>query len=122
MKATQIWILHALAKLWPKKWLTNNSSLQHPLLHPLPFLSTQPTSSVRILDARKITKCHTQFTLDLTNIDLDNLVENVKCLPHAFNGIIIFILPHVKVGVLDAYEKAMDGMDKIYDGHAWCQT
>jgi hypothetical protein len=35
-------------------------------------------------------------------------------------GIYFFILPRVEVEVPDDYEKAMDEMDKIYDGHALC--
>jgi hypothetical protein len=43
-------------------------------------------------------------------------------LPYSFNGDVIFILLPVKTGIPDTYGKAMDDMDKIYDGHAWCKT
>lgn len=33
-----------------------------------------------------------------------------------------YILPHVDPRVLDAYGKSMDGMDTIYNGHAWRRT
>ena len=46
----------------------------------------------------------------------------MKYLLCAFNGDVIFILPHVEVAIPDVYGKVVDGMDKIYDGHAWCQT
>ena len=36
-------------------------------------------------------------------------------------GMCFFNLPHVEVEVPNAYGKAMDEMDKIYDGHALCR-
>ena len=55
--------------------------------------------------------------------DFDDIViEDVKYLPSSFNGDVTFILPPVKNGIPDVYGKAMDGIDNIYDGHAWCRT
>jgi hypothetical protein len=89
-----------------------------PHVHP-----TSSISNVHILEALKITKCRRRSKSDLTNIDFDSIViEDVKYLPSSFNGDVLFILPPVKTGIPDAYGKAMDGMDKIYDGHAWCRT
>lgn len=89
-----------------------------PHVHPASSISI-----VHILDALKITKCRRRSKSDLTNIDFDNIViEDVKYLPSAFDGDVLFILPPVNTGIPDAYGKAMDGMDKIYDGHAWCRT
>jgi hypothetical protein len=91
---------------------------QKPHVHP-----TSSISNVHILEALKITKCRRRSKSDLTNIDFDNIViEDVKYLPSSFNGDVFFILPPIKTGIPDAYGKAMDGMDKIYDGHAWCRT
>ena len=43
-------------------------------------------------------------------------------MPFSFNGDVLFILPPVKIGIPYAYGKAMDGMDKIYNGHVWYKT
>ena len=84
-----------------------------------------PTSSIsnaHVLEALKITKCRRRSKSDLTNIDFDNIaIEDVKYMPYFFNGDVIFILPPVKTEIPDAYDKVMDGMDMIYDGHAWCK-
>lgn len=85
-----------------------------------------PSSStciVHILDALKITECCSKFKFDLYLIKFDNLVvEDIKYLPFAFDGNVLFILPFVDLAILDAYGKSMDGMDTIHDGHAWCIT
>ena len=58
----------------------------------------------------------------LTNIDFDNIIiERVKYLLSSFDGDVIFILPLVKIGIPDTYDKTMDEMDKIYYRHAWCR-
>lgn len=49
-------------------------------------------------------------------------MEDVKYLPSDINGDVIFILSSMDGGVLDVYGKAMDGMDIIYDRHAWSKT
>ena len=75
------------------------------------------------MEGLKISKCRRRSKFDLTNIDFDNIViQDVKYLPSSFNGDVIFILPPVKTGIPNAYGTAMDGMDKIYDRHAWCRT
>lgn len=44
----------------------------------------------------------------------------VKYMPPMFNGDVVFVFPPINWGVLDAYGRAMNDMDKMYDGHVWC--
>jgi len=46
-------------------------------------------------------------------------IEFVNCLPTKFNGDILFELPplHHLLG----HSEQLQGMDKKYDGHAWCK-
>ena len=77
-------------------------------------------SNVHLLEALKITKCRRRSKSNLTNNDFNKVVmEDVKYLPFS-DGNVLFILPSIKIVILDAYGKAMDGMDKIYNEHAWC--
>lgn len=39
-----------------------------------------------------------------------------------FDGDVIFVFPPIDRGVLDAYGRAIHGIDKIYNGHVWCIT
>ena len=46
----------------------------------------------------------------------------MKYLPYAFVGRCPFYFPPINVGIPYAYGKAMDGMDKLSNMHAWCRT
>ena len=107
-----------LTSHWTWIILNNAYAPKKPQVH-----LTSSISNVHILETLKITKCHRRFNFDFINIDFDNIViEDVKYLRYSFNGDVIFILAPVKTGIPYAYGKAMDSMDKIYDGHAWCKT
>ena len=43
-------------------------------------------------------------------------------MPTSFKGNFYFLLPLLPKGVPHAYGLGMDGMDNIYDGHAWCSA
>ena len=44
-----------------------------------------------------------------------NITKNVKYMTSTFGRDAFFIFPHADLCVLNAYGKAMDGMNKIYD-------
>lgn len=53
-------------------------------------------------------------------MDFENIaIEDVNYLTSTFDGIAMFILYPIDLGVLDAYGKAMESTGKIYNGHAW---
>lgn len=82
---------------------------------------TSTTYNVNILYALKINKCCRRYKYGLLEIKVDNIVvHNIKYLPSTFDGNVFFILSPLDPTVHDAYGKWTIGMDKIYDGHAWC--
>ena len=48
--------------------------------------------------------------------------KKVEYLPAEFNGVVIFGLPPVGEGAARLQAKAMQGMDKRYNGHVWTKT
>ena len=45
------------------------------------------------------------------------MVRDVKYLPSLFDDDILFILPFMPLGVSSAYDRSMDGIDNMCDGH-----
>ena len=83
---------------------------QHPLLH-LFFSLT----CLNIVDAQ--TKFMKRSKSDLVSIDFENIeVRDVKYFPLSFGGDVLFELPLATIGVPNAYNHSMDGMDEVYDG------
>lgn len=57
----------------------------------------------------------------LVQIDFDAIkYQKVQFLPARFNGDVLFELPPCRGSTSRA--RGMEGMDKRYDGHAWCRT
>ncbi len=76
-----------------------------------------------MLDALKGIATRRRSHSPIAEIDFDNIkISEVKYLPTSYNGNIIFLLPPLPAGVPFTYGKGMDGMDKMFDGHAWCVT
>ena len=46
----------------------------------------------------------------------------VDFLPPCFDGDVIFVFPPISASTSTSKAKAMDGMDKRYDGHVWTKT
>lgn len=81
------------------------------------ILVVNPSSSisnVHILDALKMTKSRRRSKLNIT--------KNVKYMTSTFGRDAFFIFPHADLCVLNAYGKAMDGMNKIYDSRCIMKT
>ena len=72
-----------------------------------------------IVDALKLTKSGRRSKSNLTIIDFDSIdVCDVKYLLFTFDGDVLFVLPPFSMVVLSACGRAMDGIDKMYDGHS----
>lgn len=67
----------------------------------------------------KVTKFLRRSKFDIFQNYFDNMVVgDVKYLPFAFNGDVLFIHLHLDL----AYVNFMNGMDKVHDEHVWCTT
>lgn len=57
--------------------------------------------------------------VDLISIVFDNIIVcDVKYLPSWFDYNVIYVLPHFLHGTPNSYGYGMDGMKKMYGGHA----
>lgn len=76
------------------------------------------------MDVLKQIKCRKCSKFDCASIDFDSIdVCDVMYLSTSFdNNVIFFVLPPLPIGVPSTNGFGMDGMDKIYDGHAWRTT
>ena len=90
---------------------------------PSQLLSLHPSSSSIGLITIKFTKYRKSSKSYLIATNFENIiVRDVKFLPSSFNGDMLFVLPLMPLGVLSAYGRSRDGMDKMCDGHLWCTT
>ena len=57
-----------------------------------------------IVEALKLTKFKKRSRCNLANIKFDTIeIRDVKNLPTSFDGDILFVLPHIALGVPSAY-------------------
>ncbi len=73
-----------------------------------------------VVNSPKVMFLTSHTSSELKSLDYDAItIELVNCLPTKFNGDILFELPHVCH--LLGHSKQLQGMDRKYDGHAWCK-
>lgn len=78
---------------------------------------------LKIVNVLKLKKYRRNSKFDLTTINFDSInVRDVKYLAPSFDGDILFVLPLVSMNIPNVYNRFMDGIDKMYDGHHWCTT
>ena len=89
--------------------------------HPPP--ATQPKASRCVVDClrRLASMPGRKSILKLLNYSTLKTVY-ADFLPPRFDGDVIFIFPPVNASASTSKAKAMDGMDKRYDGHVWTKT
>jgi hypothetical protein len=68
----------------------------------------------------KVMSLTPRASFELKSFDYDAItIEFVNYFPTKFNGDILFEFPHVRH--LLGHSKQLQGMDRKYDGHAWCK-
>lgn len=70
------------------------------------------------LKQTKCRKCSNKFDLALVDFNSIDVCE-VRYLPSSFDGNVIFVLPSLACGAPTTYACGMDGINNVYDGHAW---
>ena len=98
-----------------------HSSSLHRAFH-LPSV-TQPRASGCIVDClrRLASMLGRKSVLKLLNYSILKTVYADFLLP-LFDGDVIFVFPPISASASTSKAKAMDGMDKQYDGHIWTKT
>jgi hypothetical protein len=73
-----------------------------------------------VVDSLKATPLTPHACFELKSFDYGAItIEFVNCFPIKFNGDILFELLHVRYPL--GQFKQLQGMDKKFDGHAWCK-
>jgi hypothetical protein len=87
---------------------------------PLLLVVPQAIPFTNVVNLLKVMFLTPHVSFELKSLDYDAItIEFVNCLPTKFNGDILFELFHVLH--LSRHFEQLQGMDRKYDGHAWCK-